>query len=120
MRVLVVEDDPAVRAFLATALGSLGYKMLEAEDGPAACSVLDETARIDLLLTDVVLPGGMNGREVAEAARERHPEIKVLFTSGYTENAVIHHRKVDEGVELLSKPYTRRVLSQRVRQALDT
>ena len=117
--VLVVEDDPAVRAYLVTSLGTLGYKMLEAADGPAARTVLNETPQIDLLLTDVVLPGGMNGRQVAEAARERHPKIRVLFTSGYAENAVIHHRKVDEGVEMLSKPYTRQVLSQRVRQVLD-
>ncbi len=117
--VLVVEDDPAVRAYLVTSLGTLGYKMLEAADGPAARTVLNETPQIDLLLTDVVLPGGMNGRQVAEAARERHPKIRVLFTSGYAENAVIHHRKVDEGVEMLSKPYTREVLSQRVRQVLD-
>ncbi len=117
--VLVVEDDPAVRAYLVTSLGTLGYKMLEAKDGPAARTVLNETPQIDLLLTDVVLRGGMNGRQVAEAARERHPKIRVLFTSGYAENAVIHHRKVDEGVEMLSKPYTREVLSQRVRQVLD-
>ena len=118
--ILVVEDDPDVRRFLATSLEMLGYNILEAEDGPQARSVLNETSRIDLLLTDVVLPRGMNGREVADAARAHHPEIKVLFTSGYTENAVIHHRKVDEGVELLSKPYTRQVLAQRVRQVLDT
>jgi CheY-like chemotaxis protein len=117
--VLIVEDDPAVRRFLSTSLGSLGYKLLAAEDGLAACAVLNETPHIDLLLTDVVLPGGMNGREVAEAARKRHPEIKVLFTSGFTPNAVIHHRKVDEDVELLSKPYSQQVLSQRVRQVLD-
>jgi nitrogen-specific signal transduction histidine kinase/CheY-like chemotaxis protein len=117
--ILIVEDDPDVRAFLVTSVATLGYNILEAEDGPAAVAVLDKTQRIDLLLTDVVLPRGMNGREVAEAARALHPEIKVLFTSGYTENAVIHHRKVDEGVELLSKPYTRQLLAQRLRQVLD-
>ncbi len=116
---LIVEDDPDVRGFLVTSLGVLGYKVLEAEDRPAAGAVLGETPRIDLLLTDVVLPRGMNGREVAEKAREQHPEIKVVFTSGYTENAIIHHSKVDEGVELLSKPYTRQTLAQRIRQALD-
>jgi len=117
--VLVVEDDPDVRAFLAASLGTLGYTVIEAEDGPAALALLDGKPRIDLLLADVVLPRGMNGREVAEAVRGRYPEIGVLFTSGYTENAVIHHGKVDEAVELLSKPYTRQTLARRVRQVLD-
>ena len=117
--ILIVEDDPDVRAFLSASLGALGYQILEAEDGPASLALMGETARIDLLLTDVVLPRGMNGREVAEEARKRYPEIKVVFTSGYTENAVLHHGRLDEGVEILSKPYTRQTLARRVREVLD-
>ena len=83
--ILIVEDDTDVRAFLAASLGVLGYQVLEAEDGSASLALMDGTAQIDLLLTDVVLPHGMNGREIAEEARKRYPEIKVLFTSGYTD-----------------------------------
>ena len=117
--ILIVEDDPDVRGFLSTALSVLGYNIIEAEDGPTSFSVMEEIGEIDLLLTDVVLPRGIDGREIAEEARHRYPEIKVLFTSGYTENAIIHHGRLDDGVEILSKPYTRQTLAQRVRRTLD-
>ena len=117
--ILVVEDDPDVRDFVVAALAMLGYRVLEAEDGPAALSLLDGAPQIDMLLTDVVLPRGMNGREVAEAVTERYPAIKVLYTSGYTDNAIVHHGRLDANAELLSKPYVRETLAKRVRQILD-
>jgi CheY-like chemotaxis protein len=117
--VLVVEDDPDVRAYVESALGMLGYKVDLAVDGPQMLQRLDGMSRMDLLLTDVVLPGGMNGAEVAVAVRERFPGVKVLFTSGYAENAIFHHGRLDEGVELLSKPYTVDALAHRVRLILD-
>lgn len=118
--VLVVEDDPDVREFLVATLGVLGYRVFQAEDGPQALALLDESPDIDLLLTDVVLPGGMNGRQVADQVRERLPEVKVLFTSGYTENAIVHHGRLDEDAVLLAKPCTIHTLSETVRAVLDS
>lgn len=92
---------------------------MEAEHGPAALTLLNEVSHIDLLLTDVVLPRGMNGRRVAEEVRKRYPRVKVLFTSGYTENAIVHHGTLDTDAELLAKPYIREVLARKVRSVLD-
>jgi CheY-like chemotaxis protein len=117
--VLVVEDEPQVRVFAAAALDTLGYNVLEAEDGRAALETIDTAADIELLFTDAVLPGGMNGRELAEEVKKRRPRIKVLFTSGYAENTIVHQGRLDEGVDLLAKPYTKEILAHRVRQALD-
>jgi PAS domain S-box-containing protein len=118
--ILVVEDDPDVRAFVVGALSVLGYEILEAKDGPAAMALLDDAPEIDLLFTDVVLSGGMNGREIAEKIRQRYPRVRVLFTSGYTSNAIVHHGRLDDNVRLLSKPYRREDLARRVREALDS
>ena len=118
--ILVVEDDSDVRAFVVAALGIIGYTVLEAEDGPAALSLLDDRHHIDLLLTDVVMPNGMSGRDVANEVLKRDPRIKVLYTSGYTDNAVVHHGRLDEDVELLGKPYTRETLARTVRRILDS
>ncbi len=118
-RLLVVEDDAAVRTFIITALKSVGYSVFEAADGDAALAVVDTTPNIALLITDVVLPHGMTGREVADEVRKRLPNVKVLFTSGYSENAIFHQEKLDEGVQLLSKPYSRATLARRVRSVLD-
>jgi nitrogen-specific signal transduction histidine kinase/ActR/RegA family two-component response regulator len=117
---LVVEDDADVRAFITTALRSVGYSVIEAADGESALALADETPDIGLLITDVVLPHGMNGRDVADGVQKRRPSVKVLFTSGYPESAIVHQGKLDEGVELLTKPYTRETLARRVRQILDT
>ena len=87
--VLVIDDEPTVRMLIAEVLADLGYAVIEAPDGPAGLKVLDSNARIDLLITDVGLPGGMNGRQVADAARVSRPDLKVLFITGYAENAVI-------------------------------
>lgn len=118
--VLLVEDDELVRRYAASQLVSLGYAVIEAADGPGALRILAQDAAqvIDLLFTDVVMPGGMNGRQLADAARRLRPDLSVLFTSGYTENALVHHGRLDAGVLLLGKPYRRAELARRVRDAL--
>ncbi len=117
--ILVVEDDPDVRAYVVGALRVLGYEILEAADGPSALELLDGVTDLDLLLADVVLPGGMNGRQVAEQVQKRYPHVKIIYSSGYTENAIIHHQRLDQDAELLAKPYTRRTLAEKVRSVLD-
>jgi len=117
--ILVVEDDDEVRAFSAEVLRELGYNVLEAGDGMAALRVLEQQKTgVDLLFTDVVMPG-MSGRELSDEARKLRPALKVLFTSGYTRNAIVHGGRLDPGVELLPKPFTSRVLAERVRELLD-
>ena len=117
--VLVVEDDLLVRNFVVAQLNSLGYKTLTAANGNAALAQLDDGARFDLLLTDVIMPGGINGRQLADTVTLRRPSVRVLFTSGYTENAIVHHGRLDVGVLLLAKPYRRADLARMVRAALD-
>ena len=117
--VLVVEDDLDVRTLSMALLDSLGYRVLEAGDGASATRALDEAAHIDLLLTDVVLPGGMSGTAVAREAAQRHPAIKVLYMSGYAAESMARHGKPDRGVLLLQKPFRRGELAHKVRQALD-
>jgi PAS domain S-box-containing protein len=116
--ILVVEDDPHVRALTVRMLERLGYRVQVAEDGPMALRRLAEHADIALLFTDVVLPQGMNGVELARVAREQRPELPVLYTSGYTDNAVIHHGRLDPGVQLLEKPFTRTALARYIHDAL--
>jgi CheY-like chemotaxis protein len=116
--VLVVEDDDLVRRFAIDMLRSLGYEVLAAEHGVAALEVLRARSDIELLFTDVVMPGGLNGRQLADAARALHPGLKVLFTSGYTENSIVHHGHLDRGVHLLSKPYRAVDLARKVRAVL--
>ncbi|KAK0332282.1 hypothetical protein LTR94_025511, partial [Friedmanniomyces endolithicus] len=116
--VLVVEDDEEVRATVIEMLGDLGYRVLRATDPDSALSVIESGINIDLLLTDVVMPGSMKSPEMARRARERLPDVAVLFTSGYTENAIVHGGRLDAGVELLGKPYTREQLARKVRHVL--
>ncbi|MDE2082350.1 MAG: PAS domain S-box protein [Burkholderiales bacterium] len=118
--VLVVEDDALVRRHAAELLRGLGYTVLDAEHGPAALAVLRERDDIDLLFTDVVMPGGLNGRQLADAALALRPGLKVLFTSGYTENAIVHHGRLDRGVHLLPKPYRSVDLARKVHAVLRT
>ncbi|MDR6937791.1 response regulator [Luteibacter sp. 3190] len=118
--VLVVEDDDAVRETVVGMLGDLGYRVLKARDAQSALSIIESGIAIDLLFTDVVMPGTLRSPELARKAVERQPGIAVLFTSGYTENAIVHGGRLDEGVELLSKPYTRDQLARRVRHVLAT
>jgi PAS domain S-box-containing protein len=117
--ILVVEDDAAVRAHVQAQLDALGYTVLTAAHGPAGLAVLEGPAEIDLLFTDIVMPGGMNGQELAEHARRLRPGLPVLFTSGYPESALVHDGRLDAGVQLLNKPYRRRDLAEKIRQVLD-
>jgi PAS domain S-box-containing protein len=117
--ILVVEDDALVRGFVVTQLKNLGYKTISAKDAQAAIAVVDRGEPFDLLFTDVIMPGGMSGRELADIVAKRRPGVRVLYTSGYTDNAVMHHGRLDEGVLLLTKPYRKPQLAQMVRQALD-
>jgi PAS domain S-box-containing protein len=116
--VLVVEDEEDVRIYSVESLRELGFSVLEAPDGPTALQLLEQHPEIDLLFTDVGLPG-INGRELVEAARRLRPNLKVLFTTGYARNAIVHQGRLDEGVDLLTKPFTRAQLATRVRDVLD-
>jgi CheY-like chemotaxis protein len=117
--VLVVEDEADVREIAVIILRSLGYRVLEAPDGDAALRVFGAHApEIDLLLTDIVMPGRIRGRELAEQMTAMRPDIKVLFMSGYTENAVVHHGRLDDGVQLLGKPFKREQLARKVAEVL--
>jgi CheY-like chemotaxis protein len=117
--VLLVEDDPQVRAVTARALGRAGYRVLVATDGPAALAlVAREDVRLDLVVTDVVMPG-MTGPAVVEALRTRQPGLRALFVSGYTQDAVIQRGVLDTGFHFLAKPFTAAALRARVRAILD-
>ncbi len=116
--ILVVEDDALVRDFVATQLRSLGYKTITAADARAALIMIDNGQPFDLLFTDVIMPGGMTGRQLADETLKRRPGIKVLYTSGYTDNAIVHHGRLDAGVLLLTKPYRKSQLAKMVRLAL--
>lgn len=116
--ILVVEDDTMVRQHVISQLTALGYNVLAAADGKQAMQILETDQPIDLLLTDVVLPEGFNGRNIAENALKLRPTLRVLYTSGYTENSIVHHGRLDKGVLLLSKPYKREELASKVRMAL--
>jgi CheY-like chemotaxis protein len=100
----LLDDD--VRAYSAEILRDLGYRVIEAHDGPSALRLLERQFRVDLLFTDVVLPGGMTGAQVAAQARGIKPDLKVLFTTGYARNAIVHHGRLDQGVELITKPFS--------------
>lgn len=116
--VLVVEDDDAVRATAVDILTTLGYRVLKASDASAALTVIDSGVQIDLLFTDVVMPGPLRSPELARKAKERLPALAVLFTSGYTENAIVHGGRLDRGVELIGKPYTKESLARKIRHVL--
>src|SRR5262249_50084314 len=116
--ILVVEDDPLVRAFVTAQLQSLGYRTIAADDGPAALVEIDRHPDIDLLFTDVIMPGGLNGRQLADEAMRRRPNIRVLFTSGYPEDIIVHHGRLDAGVHLLDKPYRKAELARMIRVVL--
>jgi CheY-like chemotaxis protein len=115
--ILLVEDDEEVRTFIAESLRRLGHRVLAVGDGAEALAVVTSAEPIDLLLTDVGLPG-MSGREVADRALALRPSLKVLFTSGYTRNAIVHGGRLDPGVLLLPKPFTTDFLAQKVAEAL--
>jgi CheY-like chemotaxis protein len=116
--ILLVEDDPMVRSFAKKELVSLGYRVVEAANAPTALGLLRGSEVFDLLFTDVVMPGGMSGKQLADEALKIRPALKVLYTSGYTENAIVHHGRLDPGVTLLPKPYRRKELADKVRSTL--
>jgi PAS domain S-box-containing protein len=116
--ILVVEDDRLVRGYVLAQLHSLGYVTLDAASGPEALALAEAGSEFDLLFTDVIMPGAMNGRQLANEVQKRKPGLKVLFTSGYTENAIIHHGRLDAGVLLLAKPYRKSDMALMIRKAL--
>ncbi len=117
--ILIVEDDALVRKYVVTQIRGLGYTTLEAGNAVEALAIIDSDAVIDLLFTDVIMPGAMNGRRLVDEALKRRPALKTLFTSGYTENAIVHHGRLDSGVLLLAKPYRKPELARMIRTALD-
>jgi len=119
-RILVVEDEAGVRALSVEILSDLGYTVVEAWDGASALEVLRRDPGISLLFTDVGLPNGMTGRQLADAARAFRPDLKVLFTTGYARNAIVHDGRLDPGVELIGKPFSAVDLGYRVRAVLST
>ena len=118
--ILVVEDDAMVRSYVTAQLQSLGYTILSTDKAAEALALIDQGVAFDLLFTDVIMPGPMNGTQLAAEAARRRPALKVLFTSGYTENALMHHQRLDPGVLLLAKPYRKADLARMVRLALGT
>ncbi|WP_232468204.1 response regulator [Bordetella genomosp. 13] len=116
--ILAVEDDEDVRATVVELLSELGYRVLRARDAQSALAIIESGMPVDLLFTDVVMPGPLRSPELARKARERLPNVAVLFTSGYTDNAIVHGGRLDEGIELLSKPYTREALARKIRHVL--
>jgi len=116
--ILVVEDEAAVRTLSVAMLAELGYRVLEADGAATALRLLDSHPEIALLFTDVVMPD-MNGRELADQALRRRPDLQVLFTTGYTRNAVVHKGVLEPGVQLIGKPFTLEDLAARVRALLD-
>jgi signal transduction histidine kinase len=116
--VLVVDDEPSVRMLVTEVLEDLGYLAIEAADGPSAVRVLQSDVRLDLLVTDVGLPGGMNGRQVAEAGRSARPTLKVLFITGYAENAVLGNGYLDPGTQVMTKPFAMDALAHRIKELI--
>jgi PAS domain S-box-containing protein len=118
--ILVVEDEDAVREATLAMLDELGYQSLEAADAQAALAIVEAGAPIDLVFTDVVMPGPLRTREFAQRLKALRPDLPVLFTSGYTDNAIIHQGRLDDGVHLISKPYAKAELARRIAQLLAT
>jgi CheY-like chemotaxis protein len=117
--VLVIDDEPAVRLLMKDVLQDAGYRVLEAADGSVGFKIMQSNPRIDLLITDVGLPGGMNGRQVADAGRRIHPHLKVLFITGYAENAVVGNGHLEPGMQVMTKPFAVEDLANRVRDIID-
>ena len=117
--VLVIDDEPTVRMLIAEVVQEAGYSVLEAEDGPSGLRILQSPAKVDLLVTDVGLPGGMNGRQVADAARLSRPQLKVLFVTGYAENAAVGNGHLDAGMEVITKPFVLSELATKISEMID-
>jgi len=117
--ILVVEDDDSVRGLTVAMLRSLGYATLEAEDGRSAMSLIESAGQIDLLFTDVVLPGGMSGRDIAAWALETNPDLPVLYTSGYTRDEMVRRGRLARHVRLLQNPFTKGDLAYHVSEVME-
>jgi CheY-like chemotaxis protein len=117
--ILVVEDNDGVREYARSALEEFGYKIIEAVNAADALRLAQDGARIDLLFTDVVLPGGASGRQLSDSLLKQRPDLPVLFTTGYTRNAIVHHGRLDPDVQLLNKPYAQQDLVRKIRELLD-
>ena len=116
--VLIVDDEPTIRMLVADALQDAGYHVIEAEDGAAGLKLLRSDAKVDLVLTDLVMPGGMDGRQLADAARATRPDLRVLFITGYAENALIGNGKLGPGMQVVTKPFAMDALVRRVKDLL--
>jgi DNA-binding response OmpR family regulator len=116
--VLIVDDEPTIRMLIADALSDLGYACIEAGDGNSGLKALQSSDRIDLLITDIGLPGGLNGRQLADAARAQRADLKILFITGYAENAVFNHGHIERGMEVMTKPFAVDDLAARVERML--
>jgi CheY-like chemotaxis protein len=116
--ILVIDDEATVRMLIVEVLREAGYDVLEAGDGAGGLKILQSNIRVDLLVTDVGLPGGMNGRQVADAARKDRPGLKVLFVTGYAENAAIGDGQLDAGMQVITKPFRMGALENRVREMI--
>jgi CheY-like chemotaxis protein len=117
--ILVIDDEPTVRMLMLEVLDDAGYRALEAADGPSGLKILQSDVRVDLLVTDVGLPGGMNGRQVADAARATRPDLKVLFVTGYAENAAVGNGHLEPGMEVITKPFVMTEFGNKVRDMID-
>ncbi len=117
--VLVVDDEPTVRMLVVEVLTELGYTAIEAEDGGGALAVVRSDARIDLLVTDVGLPGNLNGRQLADASRAKRPGLKVLFITGYAENAVLDDAHLERDMHVITKPFAMDALAARIRELIE-
>jgi len=118
--VLIVDDEVSIRLLVTEVLEDNGYRVIEAEDGPSGLKILETDQRIDLLITDVGLPGGLNGRQVADAARTQRPGLRVLFITGYAENAAVGNGHLDPGMAVITKPFVMNALANKVREMLDS
>jgi signal transduction histidine kinase/CheY-like chemotaxis protein len=118
--VMVIDDEPTIRMLIAEVLADAGYSAIEASDGPAGLRVLQSSAKVDLLITDVGLPGGMNGRQVADAARTLRPDLKVLFITGYAENAVVGNGQLEKGMHIIAKPFEMERLAWKIREMIQS
>ena len=117
--VLVIDDEATVRMLIVEVLNEAGYAAIEADDGPSGLKVLRSDARIDLLITDVGLPGGLNGRQVADAARLTRPDLKVLFVTGFAENAAVSNGHLDPGMAVITKPFVMAELANKIAEMVE-
>jgi CheY-like chemotaxis protein len=118
--ILVVEDDALVRGYVIAQLGGLGYRTLVTSDGVAALALVDQGVEFDLLFTDMIMPGGMNGRELADAIVKRRGDVRALYTSGYADHSIVHDGYLDPGIALLRKPYRKSDLARKIREVLES